>query len=96
MVVVLKLLIVTIRKSSNPAMFLMARTDAGKTAAMRLVELSDPARRDIREIIEEALRRTGSLRGAAGEMDLPATTVSRWIRDLGGRVVTETHVEFEE
>jgi len=79
-------------------MFSMARTDLNhtKTHAMRLVELQDPAHRDIETILKETLAETQSVTATAAAIGMPKQTVSRWIHDFGWRVVKRSWVEFPE
>ena len=68
----------------------------GKTPAMVILEMADPAHREIREIVAEALRQAGTVTGAAEALKVDKGTVSRWLPRLGLKATVELHVESSE
>lgn len=57
-----------------------------KTTEMRLIEALDPEGRDIRAIIQSLVDETGTVREAAGRLEMDPSALSKWIDRLGGNV----------
>ena len=66
-----------------------------KTKDMRLLELTDPDRRDIRDILADAYEEEGNIAGVAKRLNLDDSTVSKWITILGGGIQRRSEVVFE-
>jgi hypothetical protein len=54
-----------------------------KTARMLLLELSDPQKRSIEEIMRDLYQEYGSQRGAATVMGITSAAFSQWVYRLG-------------
>lgn len=73
-------------------MTLQAMAETDKTPSMRLLETLDPLGRDIDMIIADAIRKRGTLTGAADELQITKGALSQWIARRGG--LLETRVRF--
>lgn len=60
-----------------------------KTRQMQEMELADPQRRDIREILRDAYERGGNVTRAAEIIGITASGFSKWVDQLGGEIRSE-------
>jgi hypothetical protein len=68
-----------------------------KTARMLLLELSDPQKRSIEEIMQDLYQEHGSQRGAATVMGITSAAFSQWVFRLGLDIqVCDQTVSVEE
>jgi hypothetical protein len=65
-----------------------------KCRGMQRLEIADPQQRDIREILGEAIVVGGGLVGGAVLLGLEPSTLSHWIKRLGGKLHRE--IRFPE
>jgi len=65
-----------------------------RTLAMKVLELEDPGRRPIQQILKDAYDRHGDIIAAAKAVGITQSCYSHWTKMLGGRIVRR--MEFGE